>query len=156
MNDLAAAAERVRRHNSGDDPMDKAELFEEYRKLANAYLALVPAVAKPMTEPRLRELLGEWMPSDPQDVADLLDSANADAHETVDWMPRYKAALSCLAQQLGMLTGTLNRLRTALAGQPAATTIVTQLAEGERLWQAHLCLISDTYPRDRTALGVTP
>lgn len=96
-----------------------------------------------MDEARLRQLLGEWMPTDRRDVADIVASANADEHEGAEWLPRYKAALSLLAQMAGVLTGTLIPLETALAGQPAAATIAARMKEADRLWQAHLRLVGD-------------
>lgn len=99
-----------------------------------------------MDETRLRQLLSEWMPSDPGDFAAILEQANADSHEGIEWMPRYKAALSCLAHAMGILTGTLQKLQMGLATQPAGAVIQARLAESNRFWEAHLNLVADRLP----------
>lgn len=63
--EIKAAAERIRRHHSGEEPADKAELFDDYQAL---YLAEHPADGdEPVTAEWLesqgwqyRKVVGEW------------------------------------------------------------------------------------------------
>lgn len=47
---------------------------------------------------------------DEEDIADILQGANADNHETIEWLPYYKLALGRLAQCAGTLRAVIDKL----------------------------------------------
>lgn len=97
----------------------------------------------PMTESRLRELLGPFYPDDAEDAEDVLRQANADPQEGKEWLPRYKAALSLLAMECGYLTGVIDGMRGNTTSKFIYERLSRAIVIADKYWQAHLRLVAD-------------
>ena len=97
----------------------------------------------PMTESRLRELLGPFYPDDAEDAEDVLRQANADPQEGKEWLPRYKAALSLLAMECGYLAGVIDKIRSVATDKSYRDKLQRRLNVASQYWQAHLRLVAD-------------
>lgn len=100
----------------------------------------------PMTEDRLRKLLGPFYPADPDDAEAMLKQANADPHEGKEWVPRYKAALSLLAMECGYLAGVIDKIRFVASEKGYREELQRRLDVAGEYWQAHLRLVADELP----------
>lgn len=96
-----------------------------------------------MTTREVQRLLGDIPDHIAEGLDGLVDAANADSGEGVEWLPRYKLALSLLANAIGMASGALTKLATAFDRQPAGVTIRRIHSEISDLWEAHLRCIGE-------------
>jgi len=96
-----------------------------------------------VTTSEVKMLLGDLPEHISEGLDGLVDAANADSGEGVEWLPRYKLALSLLANAIGMASGTLTKLATVFDRQPAGATIRRIHSEISDLWEAHLRCIGE-------------
>lgn len=90
-----------------------------------------------ITEADVRAVIGPVEHLDAEDIAGVVEQANADAHEGPEWMPYYKAATALDALALGTATGTLKWAeRLFPEHDPRAVKLRRVLAEVEELFRA--------------------
>lgn len=74
-----------------------------------------------MTKEEIITMLGE-LPSSVE-IDDLVAASNADPDEGVEWLPRYKMAISLLTQIVVSLAGAASQLAVALKATPSGMTL---------------------------------
>lgn len=90
----------------------------------------------------VRRILGDVSGWEEWDYAAVAESASADSHEGAECLPRYKLALSLLAQSCGLLDATLGKLLVGLGPDtPAGRTVAANLESARELWAKHLLAI---------------